>query len=129
MPAGPGRVRVRFDADALEDDLARLSSRGQVALREAREQFERDGVPVDRLRACQDEHRSGTRLPGCLKVYVPDWDGQWRMIFQIAMDEAGPLLSYLACGVGHQPRGARAPDAYQIAHRRLHGRWPRRPKA
>jgi hypothetical protein len=24
------------------------------------------------------------------------------------------------------PRDARAPDAYQIAHQRLHGRWPRR---
>ena len=67
-------------------------------------------------------------LPGCVKIYVPDWSGNWRIVFQIAADESGLLLSYLASGVGHQPRGARAPDAYQIAHHRLHGRWPRRTK-
>jgi hypothetical protein len=93
---------------------------GQTALRHAHDRFEREGVPVDRLPACQDEHRTGTSLPGCLKVYLPDSDGDWRMIFQIATDEAGPLLSYLGCGVGHQPRGTRAPDGHQIAHHRLH---------
>jgi hypothetical protein len=103
MPAGPGRARVRFDTDALADDLARLSPPGQTALRHAHDRFKREGVPPDRLRACQDEHRAGTSLPGCLKIYLPDWDGDWRMIFQIATDEAGPLLSYLACGVSHQP--------------------------
>lgn len=64
-----------------------------------------------------------------MKVYVPDWDGDWRIVFQIAADETGLLLSYLAGGVGHQPRGARAPDVYQIAHHRLHGRWPRRTRS
>jgi hypothetical protein len=126
MPAGLGRVRVRFDERALDEDVARLSSRGQIALRQARDEFERDGLPSDRLRACQAEHGSGTDLPGCVKTYIPDWDGEWRMIFQIAADQTGLLLSYLAGGVGHQPRGARAPDAYQLAHHRLHGRWPRR---
>lgn len=73
MPAGPGRARVRFDPDALADDLARLSPPGRTALRHAHERFEREGVPLDPLRACQDEHRAGTSLPGCLKVYLPDW--------------------------------------------------------
>jgi hypothetical protein len=104
MPAGPGRTRVRFDTDALADDLARLSPAWPDRAATRPHRFERDGVPLDRLRACQDEHCAGTSLPGCLKVYLPDWDGDWRMIFQIATDEAGPLLSYLACGVGHQPR-------------------------
>jgi hypothetical protein len=76
------------------------SPSGQPAFRRAREQCERDGVAVDRLRACQDEHPSGTRLPSCVKLYVPDSDGQWRMIFQIGADETGLLLSYLAGGVG-----------------------------
>lgn len=68
MPAGPGRARVRFDTDALADDLARLSPPGQTALRHAHDRCEREGVPLDRLRACQDEHRAGTSLPGYLKV-------------------------------------------------------------
>jgi len=123
---GPGRARVRFDANALDEDLARLSPNGESAVRHAQEQFERDGVPLDRLRSCQDEHHSGTSLPGCVKVYLPGWDGDWRMIFHIAADDIGLLLTYLAAGIGHQPRGARAPNAYHIAHHRLHGRWPRR---
>jgi hypothetical protein len=60
----PGRARVRFDPDALADDLARLSPPGQTALRHAHDRFERQRVPLDRLRACQDEHRAGTSLPG-----------------------------------------------------------------
>jgi DNA-binding CsgD family transcriptional regulator len=126
MQAGPERARVRFDQNALAEDLARLSDAGRTAISAARREFESDGVPLDRLRACDDDHPSGTRLPGCMKVYVPDWAGRWRIVIQIAMDADGPLLTYLASGVGHQPRGARAPNAYQIAHHRLHRRWPRR---
>lgn len=105
MPAGPGRARVRFDTGALADDLARLSPPGQTALRHAHDRFKREGGHSIGCAPARTKHRAGTSLPGCLKVYLPDWDGDWRMIFQIATDEAGPLLSYLACGVGHQPRG------------------------
>jgi len=126
MQAASGRARVRFDRDALAEDLARLSDAGRTAISRAQEEFKLEGVPIERLRACEDAHPSGTRLPGCMKLYVPDWDGRWRIVFQIAMDSEGALLTYLASGIGHQPRGARAPSAYQIAHHRLHGRWPRR---
>ncbi len=127
MPGEPGRTRARFDEQAIAEDLVRLSAAGRGAIEAAREDFEHAGVPVDRLRACHGEHDSGTDLPGCVKVYIPNWGGDWRIVFQIAADEAGELLlSYIASGIGHQPRGARAPDVYQIAHHRLHGRWPRR---
>src|SRR5256885_9156259 len=109
MPAASGRVRVGFDEDALSEDLARLSPRGQQALRRGREEFERDGIAPERLRACQAEHRSGTDLPGCVKTYLPDWDGEWRMIFQIAADGTGLLLSYLA------RRRAQAPSRHELA--------------
>jgi hypothetical protein len=126
VTAGSRRVRARFDEQAFSEDLARLSQPGREACSRACESFEREGVPVDRLRACATEHPAGTSLPGCLKVYVPGWEGRWRMVFQIAADESGALLSFLAAGVGHHRRGARAPNAYQVAHHRLHGRWPRR---
>jgi hypothetical protein len=126
VPSGRGRASVRFDESAFEDDVARLSARGREIVARARKEFEREGVSLSRLLACHEEHESGTSLPGCMKVYVPDAHGQWRIIFQIAAGDAGLLLSYLAAGVGHQPRGAGAPDAYQLAHHRLHGRWPRR---
>lgn len=126
--ASRGRsVRARFDDAAFAEDLARLSRTGLEACTRARTDFERDGIPIDRLRACEPAHDSGTDLPGSIKVYVPDPSGRWRIVFQIATDDNGSLLSYLACGVGHQPRGARAPTVYQLAHHRLHGTWPRRP--
>ena len=126
MPSAGGRASVRFDQRAFEQDAGRLSLAGRSVIAQARDEFERDGIAFERLRACQDEHDSGTSLPGCLKAYVPDWQGQWRMIFQISVGDEGAVLVYLAAGIGHQPRGASAPDAYQIAHHRLHGRWPRR---
>jgi hypothetical protein len=89
MPRRPGRARVRFDADAVAEDIGRLSAAGVTAIQAERKGFERDGVPVDRLRACQDQHRSGTSLPGCVKVYVPEPAGAWRIVFQIAIDEQG----------------------------------------
>src|SRR5882757_7440676 len=44
---------------------------GAEALREARNQFERDGVEIKALRRCDPEGRDGTRLPSCFKVYLP----------------------------------------------------------
>ncbi len=37
-------------------------------------------------------------------------------------------LDFLAFGVGHQPRGSHARSVYEIAHYRVHGKWPRRPQ-
>ena len=64
MTAGSRRVRARFDERALAEDLIRLSDAGREACSRARERFEREGVPVDRLRACAEEHPAGTSLPG-----------------------------------------------------------------
>jgi hypothetical protein len=54
------------------------------ALETARSRYEREGVPASEPRHCDAEHPSGTRLPGCLKVYIPDFTGAWRIVFQIA---------------------------------------------
>jgi hypothetical protein len=109
MPADPGRARVRFDTHALADDLDRHSPPGPNRAATRPRAVRAKACHSSGCGACKDEHRAGTSLPGCVKVYLPDRDGDRRMIFQIATDEAGPLLRYLACGVGHQPRGTRAP--------------------
>ena len=46
------------------------------------------------------------------------------MLFTPYVDERELVLLYLAFGIGHRPRGSRAPTVYEIAHRRVHGRWP-----
>jgi hypothetical protein len=45
---------VRFDTDALAEHLARLSLPGQTSLQHAHDRFKREGVSLDRPRACQD---------------------------------------------------------------------------
>jgi hypothetical protein len=116
---------VHVDSALFEADLARTSDRGRVALAAARARLERDGVGADERRACSAEHPSGTRLPGCLKVYVPGFDGAWRMVFQVARLPDGRLgLEYLASGAAHLQRQSRKRDVYELAHFRLHGRWP-----
>ncbi len=93
----------------------------------ARKRYEREGVPRADLRSCDSDHRSGTRLPGCMKVYIPKPGGPWRMVFQVAESKNQELvLKYVAAGLGHTPRQTRRLDVYKTAHYRLHGEWPPR---
>jgi hypothetical protein len=125
-PRGGSRYApVHVDGALFAADIARTSDRGRVALAAVRARFARDGVGAEERRACSAEHPSGTRLPGCLKVYVPDFDGPWRIVFQVARLADGRLgLEYVASGVAHPPRQSRARNVYELAHYRLHGRWP-----
>lgn len=120
----PGHVPVLFDARAWADDMSRASEGGRVAAEEARRDAERAGMEVGRLRPCVSEGLDGTRLTGCMKIYVPWPTGRFGMILRIVRQGDRLLLSYLAFGVRHHPKDARAPTVYALAHRRLHGRWP-----
>jgi hypothetical protein len=73
------------------------------------------------MRACDAEHRSGTSLANCFKVYLPPPAGRFGMVFELVVRQGHLELLYLAFGVRHQPPGSRAPNVYEIAHRRLHG--------
>lgn len=97
---------------------------GAEALREARSQFERDGVEIKTLRRCDSEGRDGTRLPACFKVYLPAPNGKFGMVFRFVRDGEGLALRYLGFGVRHHPRDSNALTVYEIAHRRLHGQLP-----
>jgi len=59
------RFSVRFDEEALAEDLAHASASGREVGERAR--LERDGIAVSELRACAAEGRDGTRLAGCVK--------------------------------------------------------------
>jgi hypothetical protein len=108
------------------NDLKRHPAAAKV-LTAARARYERDGVPRTERYDCDPDHPSGTRLPGCVKVYLPKPGGHWRMVFQIELLLNGvPGLVYLAAGLGHTPREGRRLDVYKLAHHRLHGEWPPR---
>jgi hypothetical protein len=76
-------------------------------------------VPVGSLRPCDAEARDGTRLGGCVKLYVPQPDGRWGAVFTIDMAASKPALLLLAVGERHPARPWKL-SVYEIAHRRLH---------
>lgn len=121
MPIRRGNARTLFSEGAFAEDTMRSGRAGAKALREARSQFEREGVELKALRRCDPEGRDGTKLPACFKVYLPPSDGKFGMVFRFVRDADGLALRYLAFGVRHHPRDSKAPTVYEIAHRRLHG--------
>ncbi len=95
---------------------------GAETLREARNQFEREGVEIKSLRRCDPEGRDGTKLPACFKVYLPAPNGKFGMVLRFIRDDEGLALRYLAFGVRHHPRDSNAPTVYEIADRRFHNK-------
>ncbi len=121
MPIRRGHARVLFNEGAFAEDTMRSGRAGAETLRNARNQFERDGVEIKTLRRCDPEGRDGTRLPACFKVYLPVPNGKFGMVLRFVRDGEGLALRYLAFGVRHQPRDSNTQSVYQIPHRRLHG--------
>lgn len=121
-PERPARTPpVIFGTAAWAEDVLRASAAAQRVAEAARADYERDGVPVADLRACQAEGPDGTRLEHCVKVYLPPPAGQHGMVFRIVRDGQGRLgLTYVAFGLRHPARDMRQPSVYQFAHRRLH---------
>lgn len=121
MPIRRGHARVLFSEDAFAKDTMRSGRAGAKALRDARSQYEKDGVEIKALRRCDPEHPSGTRLPACFKVYLPAPYGKFGMVLRFVREKDGLALRYLAFGVRHHPRNSNAPTVYEIADRRLRG--------
>ena len=115
------RFAARFDLDAFREDMARATPAGRDAAEAAKRRYEASGVPRSELGPCDPEHRDGTKLPQCLKVYLPPPAGRFGMVFKFVVANDGPRLEYLAFGVRHHPPGANASTVYEIAHRRVHG--------
>ncbi|HEX4731206.1 MAG TPA: hypothetical protein VH299_08040 [Solirubrobacterales bacterium] len=118
---GEPHFPARFDPEAFREDMARTTPAGCDAAEAARRRYEAGGVPRSELRPCDPEHREGTRLPQCLKVYLPAPAGRFGMVFRFAIADDSPRLDYLAFGIRHHPPDSYAPTVYEFAHRRLHG--------
>lgn len=114
---------VGLDDDALEEDLAHLPPSAEVALRSFSKELRRlGGISRSRLMACQAEGRDGTRLPGCVKTYIPWPDGRFGAVFVAVTHPNRPMaLRAIAFGIRHHPRGSTAQTVYEVADRRLSG--------
>lgn len=125
MPNPGARFGVEFDDAAFAEDLAHTSSdAGRTLAHRERDKLTTDGLPPDRLKRCDADARDGTSLPGCVKIYLPEPDGTWGMVFQLRINDDGrPFLACLAFGTRH-PTGPGALSVYQVAHQRLHSPPP-----
>lgn len=65
------RFAVSVDEHLLEEDLAHATAAGRAAIAPVIDQLESTRVPKSRLKRCQAEGRDGTRLAGCVKIYIP----------------------------------------------------------
>lgn len=121
------RHRVVFPPGVWAADVERRyppSSGARTVADQTRSAFERDGVPERELQRCEAEGPDGTRLAGCLKVYLPLGGSDPRerpfgMVF-VDVGRERPGLLLLAFGVRHPPEGSRQATVYELADRRLH---------
>ncbi len=111
-----GRLPVVFDDPTWTADLGRVGQRGPEIANRARADLERDGVALSDLRRCDPEGRDGTRLGGCVKLYLDHWG----LVFTPDVSPTGELrLLCIALGVRHPAPGSARWSVYQLAHRRL----------
>jgi hypothetical protein len=118
--SGPAFV-VHVDERALADDLSQASDAAREAIEPMIQRFKADGAPAAWLKRCDAEARDGTRLPGCVKLYIPQPVGQWGAVFLGGAVDGSLKLLLLAVGERH-PGAAWRPSVYELAHRRLHRR-------
>jgi hypothetical protein len=69
-PSGPA-FEVHIDERALADDLNRASDAARAAIEPMIQSLRVGGAPTAWLKRCDAEARDGTRLPGCVKLYIP----------------------------------------------------------
>ena len=114
MPLKRGFTHVAFDELAWHEDLRKATGSARRIGEEARSPLEREGQAIDALFACAEEARDGTRLPGCVKVYLPPPGGPLGLVFRLAKAKDGDSISTIwhsACGTYRRAHVAR-PSIY-----------------
>lgn len=117
--ADRARFEVLFDDEVFDEDIAHATAAGRKVARESRAQLERNGLAASETRPCLAVGPEGTRLAGCVKVYLPPPAGRWGLVLRLARAGDKVVLYHLAFGVRH-PERPWQPSVYQVAHHRLH---------
>lgn len=108
------RFAVSVDEHLLEADLAHATAAGRAAIAPVIDELENTGIPKSRLKRCQPEGRDGTRLAGCVKIYIQHPDGPWGAVLTGGKIATVPTLVLLAAGS--------APSGAAVDTQRLPGR-------
>jgi hypothetical protein len=123
-------VPLRFDEDEWREEVVRLdkSATSRLQAERARREIEAGSATLD-LQRCEAGGVDRTRLPGCVKLYVPlgkqgASEAPFGFVFQLAQNADGNLVwNLIAFGERH-PENAATRTVYERAHKRLHGHYP-----
>jgi hypothetical protein len=113
------RFQVRIVDEALAEDLSHCTIPARTAIKSVVATLREKGAPREWLLRCQEEGRDGTRLGGCVKLYIPPPSGRWGAVLTGDEESEKPALVLIAVGERHPERPWK-PSVYEIAHRRLH---------
>lgn len=116
--AGP-RFEVRVVDEVLAEDLAHCTPAARAAIEPVVKALRKKGAPRGWLFRCEEEGRDGTRLGGCVKLYIPPPTGRWGAVLAADEEKSKPALILIAVGERHPERPWKR-SVYEIAHRRLH---------
>jgi hypothetical protein len=104
-------------------------STARIQAERARREIEGGKAALDFEKCEAEDDESGTRLPGCVKLYVPPGRqgasaAPFGFVFQLAQNPDGSLVwNFIAFGERH-PDNPATRTVYERAHKRLHGRYP-----
>lgn len=119
MSAGAGpRFEVRVVGEVLTEDLARCTPAARAAIEPMIDTLRNEGAPREWFLGCEEEGQDGTRLKGCVKLYIPQPGGQWGAVLSGDEEAKKPALVLIAVGERHPVRPWK-PSVYEIAHRRI----------
>jgi hypothetical protein len=124
-------IEIVFRPEEWHDEVERYdrSATARVQAEKARRTIEAEKARLNWKRCRAEDGPSKTRLPHCLKLYVPlDKEGAsaapYGFVFQLQRMGSGSLmLNFIAFGERH-PDSPITRTVYERAHKRLHGRYP-----
>lgn len=124
-----GRIPVEFPEATWSGEVEQLDPHSPARLQaeKARREIERGRMPPE-WRPCAKEGADQTRLPACVKLYVPlGGEGAsarpFGFVFRLTRVDGGLVCRMVAFGERH-PSNPETRSVYERAHRRLHGRYP-----
>jgi hypothetical protein len=126
---GAAGVSIEFDDEVWTEEVERLrlGSPARVQAEKARREIEAHHSGLA-WQPCKEDGPRGTRLGGCVKLYVPLRQGgasaaPYGFVFALRKVDGGLALRMIAFGERH-PTNPRTHSVYARAHRRLHRRYP-----